>query len=179
MKKDMLKINKSSFSSMEKDLEELTLKILKNKELQKMLYYNTPDCLSQPYLRQEQIQYLLNNNILISPFAKVKEDMLNYIIITFDDFSPNQQNTYYRDSFLFIDILCHNSQWNLGDFKLRPYKIAGEIDGMINNEHFSGIGTLNFISANVLLMNDQIGGLTLVYKAIHGNDDIKKKVENN
>ena len=34
MKKDMLKISKSSFSSMEKDLEELILKILKNKELQ-------------------------------------------------------------------------------------------------------------------------------------------------
>jgi len=37
---------------------------------------------------------------------------------------------------------------------LRPYKIVGEIDAMMNNAKLSGIGELNFITCNDLVLND-------------------------
>ena len=35
----------------------------------------------------------------------------------------------------------------------------------------TGIGTLQFLTANELILNEQLSGYTLVYEAIHGTDD--------
>jgi hypothetical protein len=69
--------------------------------------------------------------------------------------------------------VCHFDQWNLGDFKLRPYKIAAEIDTLFNDKHLTGIGTLQFLGANQLVLTDEFAGVSLLYAAIHGEDDKK------
>ena len=60
---------------------------------------------------------------------------------------------------------------------MRPYRIAAEIDTMFNNKHLTGIGTLQFLGANQIILNDEFAGLTLMYSAIHGGED-KKNVAN-
>jgi hypothetical protein len=44
---------------------------------------------------------------------------------------------------------------------------------MFNNKHLTGIGTLEFIGANQIVLNDEYAGLTLMYSAIHGGEDAK------
>jgi hypothetical protein len=63
------------------------------------------------------------------------------------------------------------------DFELRPYKIAAEIDSMFNSKHLTGIGELQFIGANQMILTDEYAGLCLMYQAIHGEED-KKKMPN-
>ena len=53
----------------------------------------------------------------------------------------------------------------------------GYIDGLLNNEKLSGIGTLNFMGANELILNQDLTGYTLMYRAIHGSDDLIKPQE--
>jgi len=53
-----------------------------------------------------------------------------------------------------IDILCHPDHWNMGNFQLRPYKIAGEIDSMLDDQRLTGIGKVDLVSGNNLLLND-------------------------
>ena len=60
------------------------------------------------------------------------KDKKNYLRITFDDFTPNATNTFYRDHVLEIKIICHFDDWDLDNFELRPYRIAGEIDSMLD-----------------------------------------------
>ena len=60
------------------------------------------------------------------------------------------------------------------DFKLRPYKIAAEIDSMFNEKHLTGIGTLKFLGANQMILTDEYAGLCLMYSAIHGEEDKTK-----
>jgi len=57
-------------------------------------------------------------------------------------------NPAYRDNIISFDIVCHFDQWNLGNFALRPYKIAAEIDSMFNNKRLTGIGKIEFLGAN-------------------------------
>jgi hypothetical protein len=45
---------KSSFLSIDKDIDIITSRILKNERLQKLLYYNVPDALKRPNLSDEQ-----------------------------------------------------------------------------------------------------------------------------
>jgi hypothetical protein len=44
---------------------------------------------------------------------------------------------------------------------------------MFNNKHLTGIGELQFLGANQIILTDEFAGLSLVYAAIHGEDDNK------
>lgn len=167
---------KSSFLSLEKDLAIIVDKILKNKRLQRLLYYTTPDCLDRskhPELEDKEKRELFAKNIKIVPKICVDGSVYNYILVNFDKFVPNTKNPEFRDNIIEFDIICHFDQWHLKDFELRPYKIAGEIDSMLNNQHLTGIGELQFFGANQLVLNDEYAGLCLMYAAIHGEEDKK------
>ena len=56
-------------------------------------------------------------------------------------------------------------------------QIAGYIDGILNNARLSGIGTLQFMGASQVILDEEHGGIILRYTATHGNDD-KDKFEN-
>ena len=173
MKIDNYRIPKSSFLSIEKDLAIITDLILKNNSLKNLIYYTTPDAMNKPDLTDEQTYELFGNSIKIIPKLVIDKDVKNYIVINFDNFSINETNPEFRDNLISFDIVCHFDQWHLKDFQLRPYRIAAEIDSMINERHLSGIGTLHFLHATQILLNDDFGGISLIYSAIHGEDDKK------
>lgn len=164
---------KSSFLSIEKDLGIITNQIIQNNRLKKLLYYTTKDALLKPNLTADQSLGLFNKNIKIVPKLYVDPTVLNYIIISFDNFEPNTKNTEFRDNIIEFDIVCHFDQWLLDDFMLRPYRIAAEIDSTFDKKHLTGIGTLNFIGANQIVLTDEFAGLCLMYSAIHGTEDMK------
>lgn len=167
------KTPKSSFLSVEKDLVIITDLMLKNERLKKLLHYTTKDALSKPKLSADESLALFGKNIKIVPKLYIDKSVLNYVIISFDNFTMNATNPEFRDNIISFDIVCHFDQWNLQDFQLRPYRIAAEIDSMIDEEHLTGIGTLHFLGANQIVLNDEFAGLTLMYSAIHGEEDKK------
>lgn len=174
MKIENYQFPKSSFLSIEKDLEIITNKIFKNTRLQRLLYYTTPDALDRKNLDNDQLDELFKNNIKIVPKLYVDGSVLNYIIISFDQFTPNTENPEFRDNIISFDIFCHFDQWQLNkSFQLRPYKIAAEIDTMFNEQRLTGIGKLHFMGATQLIINDEFAGVNLLYSAIHGEEDKK------
>lgn len=176
----------SSFLSCEKDIEEILRKLFISSKpysdiLKRLLVINTKDCLdnedslvikqkledmSLAKLRQE-------GYIKLEPKLKFgeHEEVKSYIIVTCDNFTPNATNPYYRDCTVVFDIICHTDYWDLGDYRIRPLKIAGYIDGILNNARLSGIGRFQFMACDQLVLNETLTGYTLMYRAIHGNDD--------
>lgn len=173
MKIESFKYPSSSFLSIEKDLGILVELILKNNRLKKMIYYTTPDCLNQKNLSQDQSLELFGKNVKIVPKLKVDQDVLNYVFINFNGFTKNPTNPQFRDNILEIDVVCHYDQWLLRDFQLRPYKIAAEIDSMLNQRKLTGIGKIEFIGADKIMLNDEFGGVCLLYGVVHGEEDKK------
>ena len=172
MKKATYQFPKSSFISIEKDMGTIIDMMLKNNRLKKLLYYNLENCLFQENLTEDQSLELIEDGyIRMVPKLYVDKDILNYIIISFDNFTPNMTNPEFRDNIISFDIICHFNQWQMPNFQLRPYKIAAEIDTLFNNRHLSGIGELQFLGANQILINDEFGGISLMYSAVHGEDD--------
>lgn len=164
---------KSSFLSVEKDMNIIVDHIMKNDRLKKMLYYTSRDCLNKPRLTDEQTSELFGKHIKIVPKLYVDGSVLNYIIISFDDFSSNDNNPEFRDNTIEFDIICHFDQWHMKDFELRPYKIAAELDTMFNNQRLTGIGKLEFVGAKQTILTDEYAGLCVLYQAIHGEEDKK------
>lgn len=172
MKIDGVKIPKSSFLSMEKDMNLIVNKMFKNERLKRLLYYTSKDALNKPNITADQAIELVKKNIKIVPKLYVDGSVLNYILITFNNFTPSG-NPEFRDNIIEFDIICHYDQWQLQDFALRPYKIAAEIDSMFDKTHLTGIGELQFLGATQTIINDEFAGVCLMYEATHGGEDKK------
>lgn len=176
----------SSFLSCEKDTETILRRLFVESypysdTLKRLLVINTKDCLDN---NESEV---INKTISEMTVAKMRqegyiklepkiempehEEVKAYIIISFDNFTPNETNPFYRDCTISFDIICHTDYWDIGNYRLRPLKIAGYIDGLLNNCRLSGIGILNFLGASQLVLNQDLSGYTLTYRAVHGNDD--------
>ena len=176
----------SSFLSCEKDLESILRRLFIESqpysyELKKLLVINTKDCLdnktSEVYKNAIKDMSLAKlremGYIKFEPKVKMAEheEIKSYLIFSFDNFISNQSNPEFRDCNVYIDILCHTDCWDLGNFRIRPLKIAGYIDGILNKARLSGIGTFQFAGCNELVLDETLSGYTLSYSAIHGTDD--------
>ena len=181
----------SSFLSCEKDIETILKKIIIESKpnsniIKRLLVINTKDCLednSEVVLNKIQqttlSQLIKDKYIRLSPKIEIEEhdEVKAYLIISSDNYTTNENNPYYRDCTITFDIICYTDYWDIGNYRLRPLKIAGYIDGILNNAKLSGIGTFNFIGCNELILNETLSGYTLSYRAIHGNDDKIAPVE--
>lgn len=186
MKRDtiMTKPIKSSFYSCEKDAETIIKKLFVSSrpysdDLKRLLIINTKDCLDdsnenyRKIVENTSVKELMESKyITLVPKLKLKEheEVKNYIIMTFDNFSPTS-NPEYRDCVVSFDIICHTDYWDLGNYALRPLKIAGIIDGILDGTRLSGIGKFEFLGLNQLILSEELSGYTLMYQAVHGNDD--------
>ena len=178
----------SSFLSCEKDYETIIRRLFIESQpysdhLKRLLVLSTPDCLdnktSETYnkiIRETTVDTLRRDGYLkIEPKLRLldHEDIKAYIIVEFDNFTPNATNPEFRDHIISFDIICHFDQWHLKDFQLRPYRIAAEIDSMIDKKHLAGIGETQFLGANQIILNDEFAGISLMYSVINGEDDRK------
>lgn len=178
------KIN-SSFLSCEKDTNTILRKLFIETQpysdlLKRLLIINTKNCLEEDgefvenVLKEHSLAKIVKEGyIKLNPKIALPEheEIKSYIIISYDTFTPNEENTYYRDCTITFDIICHIDYWDLGDFRIRPLKIAGYIDGILNDCKLSGIGTLNFMGCSELILNEEFAGYSLMYRTVHGNDD--------
>jgi len=137
----------SSFVSVEKTLAEIVKRLISNEKLKRLLYYTDKHALGLPKLTQEQTMKLIGEQIRIVPKITAEKDEKPYIIVQLEQFTPLADTTTFREIKLSIDIFCLYDHWILDNFKLRPYAIAGEIDGMLNNSSVNGNQVADFIGA--------------------------------
>jgi hypothetical protein len=157
---------------MPKDAAIIIDRILSNPNLLRLLVYETRDWQSQPLPNGEQIKELFTSHQISSvPKIKIDSKEKTYIRLTYGTVIRNASNPEYRDNTFGIDIICHYDNWDLGDFELRPYRIAGEIDAMLDKTHLTGIGELEFVSATPYVYNEEFAGVSLTYLAIRGHED--------
>lgn len=174
MKHDFYVQTKSSLLGMSKDAAIIIDRILSNPNLLKLLVYETRDWKNQPTPTGEQIKELFSSHQISSvPKVKIDNKEKTYIRLTYGNIVRNASNPQYRDNTFGIDVICHYDNWDLGDFELRPYRVAGEIDAMLDKTHLTGIGELEFVSAVPYVYNEEFAGVSLTYLAIRGHEDLK------
>lgn len=176
----------SSFLSCEKDTETILKKLFIESRpysdtLKRLLVIPNKDCLDDldnsqynQKIQEMTLAKLINDQYIItSPRVELKEhpEVKSYIILSFDNFIPNPTNPQFRDCTVYFDIVCNTQYWDLGNYRHRPLKIAGYIDGLLNNCKLSGIGTFQFAGCNFQSINQDLASYTLQYHAIHGSDD--------
>lgn len=177
MKHNSYEYPKSSLLGMPKDAAIIIDRILSNPNLLRLLVYETRDWQSQPLPNGDQIKELFTSHQISSvPKIKIDSKEKTYIRLTYGTVIRNSSNPEYRDNTFGIDIICHYDNWDLGDFELRPYRVAGEIDAILDKTHLTGIGELEFVSATPYVYNEEFAGVSLTYLAVRGHEDQKNPV---
>ena len=182
---------KSTFLSHAEDQETIWRKLFVESRpysdmLKKLLIINTPDCLdrTQDQYQRKIEQYTikdLHDNQYIKATPKhtfgEHEEVKSYIMLDFDDFSPSE-NPRYRNCVISFTIISQLDYWELDDYQLRPWMIAGYVDGIMNDTRLSGIGKLQFMGAQQLVLNEYLGGVMLRYSASHSEADDSQNIDN-
>lgn len=187
MKRDlvMTKPLTSSFLSCEKDTETILRKLFVESRpycdtLKRLMVIQTKDCLDEQNVNYKNIidkfsvsKLIEEDYILLAPKIKFEEheEKKSYLVLSFNNFTPNETNPEFRDHTITFDIVCHTDCWDIGNFQQRPLKIMGYIDGILNNSKLSGIGEVKFFGAKELIINEELSGYTLTYWVINGSDD--------
>ncbi len=176
----------SSFLSCEKDTETILRRLFiesqpYNTTLKRLLVVNTKDCLTnldEPVYKRKLAEMTLpklmqEGYVKLNPKIRIPEheEIKSYLILTYDNFVPTK-NPKFRDCLIHFDILCHTDYWQMDNYQIRPLKIAGFIDGILNNAKLSGIGELQFLGCKELVLDEVFSGYCLTYLATHGSDDI-------
>ena len=187
MKRDLIRTRPitSSFLSCEKDVETILRKLFVENYpysdlLKRLLVINTKDCLDESNPRYKEIvknitmeKLWKDGYVRLEPKMRLPEheEIKSYIVITFDNFTPNNNNPEFRDCVVHFDIISHMDYWNIGNYRVRPLRIAGYIDGLLNRCRLSGIGTFQFLGCNEIMLDENLAGYSLSFAAIHGSDD--------
>ena len=176
----------SSFLSCEKDTETILRRLFiesqpHNQTLKRLLVINTKDCLTnldEPIYKKKLAEMNLpklvqEGYVKLAPKIRIPEheEIKVYLILTYDNFVPTS-NPKFRDCTIHFDIMCHTDYWQMDNYQIRPLKIAGFIDGILNNAKLSGIGTLQFMGCKELVLDEVLSGYCLTYLATHGSDDL-------
>lgn len=139
-------------------------KLMQNQRLCRMLKYQVRDPFDKKYEDVDGVD-LLNKQIMIVP--KIFDDSTektSYIVAIFSNFVTNMINPDFKLSTVRFDVACPYDEWVLNDKSLRPYLMMQEIDNMFNGASMEGIGTLQFVRAESIVLTPQIGGYSMLYQ---------------
>lgn len=161
--KDKIRKNTPTFLNVEQDLAALVERFYTNDNLIKLLLNTDKE------ITEEQRAQAIKNNIRIVPNVKNITGDEAYVIFVFDNFFPNGENPEHMDKILHIDILCNIDLWNMGNFKLRPYKILGEIDSKLNNQTLGFSYKIKLESVNNVLIDENLSGISATYSITYMN----------
>ena len=139
--------------------------LMSNQRLCRLLKYQVRDPFDEEKYPDVDGVELLNKQIMIVP--KIFDDSTeknSYIVALFSNFTTNMLNPDFKLSNVRFDIACPYDEWVLNDKSLRPYLIMQEIDNMFNQAQMAGIGTLQFVRADSLVLTPQMGGYSMLYQ---------------
>ena len=139
-------------------------KLMSNQRLCRLLKYQVRDPFDTEKYKDVDGVELLNKQIMIVP--KIFDDSTektSYVVALFSGFTVNALNPDYKLSTVRFDIACPYDEWVLNEKSLRPYLIMQEIDNMFNQAQMAGIGTLQFVRADSLVLTPQMGGYSMLY----------------
>ena len=140
-------------------------KLISNQNLCRLLKYQVRDPLDKDKYPDVDGIELLNKQIMIVP--KIFDDSTektSYIVAIFSNFVTNTLNPDFKLSSVRFDIACPYDEWVLDGKSLRPYLMMQEIDNMFNGAQMAGIGTLQFVRAESIVLTPQIGGYSMLYQ---------------
>ena len=149
------------------NLQKIINRLISNKDLLKLLYYNDKDPLSQPDLTEKQIkEEVLEKLIKIIPRIGPKETANSIVSIRVVSARRNLENNEFKDITLAVEIFVPLTQWIIKDSNLRPFAIMGEIQKSLDNKKINGLGRMIGGEFDLNFLTEEISAYEQSYRII-------------
>lgn len=149
------------FNVVGKNLILLSNMLLNNQKLCKLLYYSNSSPLSQPDFDTE---ILFNKNIRVIPKAPdFDEEKGSFVIVLLDQFIVDPGNIDVKLVEIRIDVICPMDEWSINEESLRPFLIMSEIQSAFDGIKINGIGKLNFLKAERIVLSETHAGYSMTF----------------
>lgn len=149
------------FNVVGKNLILLASMILNSQKLCKLLYYSNSSPLSQPDFDTE---ILLNKNIKVVPkVPDFDEEKGSFVLVLMDQFTVDPTNNETKIVEIRFDIICPMDEWSVNEESLRPFLIMSEIQTIFDGMKINGIGKLNFIKAERIVLSETHAGYSMSF----------------
>ena len=138
-------------------LQKIIKRLMKNKELVKLLYYTDKDPLSKEELTEQEIKTLIYEKLIkIVPKVEAKETAQSVVAMSVRGGSTDKNNDEFTNIKISFEIFVPMTQWIIKDENLRPFAILGEIQKSLNGKTVNGLGKirggdfeLNFLTEEI------------------------------
>ena len=79
--------------------------------------------------------------------------------------NPYEDNPYYSEDFLYIEVGCYLECWPLDNGEIRPYSVCSMIDAMIDNKSIGDMSMKKVVpeSVKALRFGDMYYGYRMIY----------------
>lgn len=149
----------TNMNKLDKTIFEMKKMLLKNENFKKLLYYNTPDSLSQSVPTLAQVTDLVKT----TPAIYMEEDENQFELNTFAviyvpiiDFSAQ-----LNDITFVVDVFTRKELIELDDNKLRLHQLITEIYETLDNKRVSLAGRIQFSNASYVNMGNRYIGFQI------------------
>ena len=153
------------FENLNESINTVLVKILESQDLCKLIYYLDTDPTSGEDLSDTSI--LLFDSIFPYPFTPNVTDEEKVILnVFFDGFEKNDNNFYFKNNLLIIDILCSSGVWKI-DAGLRPFSIMHKLDLLFNDKKvIKSLGKMQYSNTKFIFINQKFNGYSMRFKFI-------------
>lgn len=137
--------------------QKIIKRLLSNKDLVKLLYYEGKDPLSQEDLTDEQIKEEVYEKLIkIVPRVGPKDTAKSVVSIRVIKGVMNKDNNQFTDFVIAIESFVPLTQWVIKDSNLRPFAIMGEIQKSLNGKTIDGLGKMSGGDFGLNFLTDEI-----------------------
>lgn len=149
----------TNMNKLDKTIFEMKKMLLKNENFKKLIYYNTPDSLSQSVPTLAQVTDLIKT----TPAIYMEEDENQFELNTFGviyvpiiDFSAQ-----LTDITFVVDVFTRKELIELDNNKLRLHQLLTEIYETLDNKRVSLAGRIQFSNASYVNMGNRYIGFQI------------------
>ena len=154
----------SNFTKMDEKLQKIIIEFLNDDTISKLLYYPTPDALSQPEVPDKYA--LLRTKVYTQLFKPPVNEESTFLTVFFKSFDGVANNPFLKKGQLYVGIAIHRSIWDL-DGATRAGQLMGAIDTILNRNHISSSLTPDFFRrCDYRQISELYNGYDLIYDNI-------------
>lgn len=153
------------FGNIEDNIVELLKALSQNKDFIKLISIDEKDALSQS--ATETFSSLIDKRLFMKTKVELptSEEKSFVSIYLKNNQKVDRNNIYQYDTFLIVDVMCHNNLWDLDNNKTRPYRLVDVLHDTFKDVKIKSITSGLTLQSNTLrYYSDDFRGYTLVYK---------------
>ncbi|MCM3273903.1 hypothetical protein [Paenibacillus elgii] len=142
-------------------------RLLENEELSKAIYYNDTDFLGKPNVNDPTEKLVYNHIFPYRFIPDVNESKQTFITLSFRKF--RLVNNHFKTGLIYVNVFTHRDLFKTDYGCTRIDFLTNKVDELLNQKRGIGIGQLEFVDMDEIVVNDKYQGNYICYKPVDFN----------